>query len=96
MICNYMVRMGMPLTDAVRHFAVHRPPGIYKDDYIQALFKYNHFYRCAAPTANQSVPDSWREAPLAYCSLHRARYMAHVSAVYTSEDSHALEMKNEV
>ena len=45
MIANYMVRMGYPLPKAVRTFAVHRSPGIYKDDYIESLFKYNHFQR---------------------------------------------------
>ena len=33
---------GMSTSQAVSTFAAFRPPGIYKDSYIDQLFKYNH------------------------------------------------------
>ena len=30
----------------LRMFATCRPPGIYKDDYIEELFRYHHERRC--------------------------------------------------
>ncbi|KAK9804496.1 hypothetical protein WJX73_010638 [Symbiochloris irregularis] len=59
MISNYMVRMGYPLANAVRTFATHRSPGIYKDDYIQALFKYNHFRR--PKNLHTPARPAWKE-----------------------------------
>ena len=38
LICAYLVRwMKMPLLDAIKLFAQHRPPGIYKQDYLETL-----------------------------------------------------------
>ncbi len=42
MIVNFLVRQGMSVERALRIFAEHRPPGIYKEDYIRELYKYNH------------------------------------------------------
>ena len=43
MLANWMVRHeGMSTSQAVSTFAAFRPPGIYKDSYIDQLFKYNH------------------------------------------------------
>ncbi len=42
MIANYMVRSGESAIDAVKIFAQHRPPGIYKPHYLDRLFEYNH------------------------------------------------------
>ncbi|KAH9302911.1 hypothetical protein KI387_014494 [Taxus chinensis] len=40
MIVNYLVRtQGMSVKEAVERFAAARPPGIYKPDYIDALFR---------------------------------------------------------
>lgn len=49
MLVNYMVRQGMSVAQALHLFARHRPPGIYKADYIDALFKYNHELPCEGP-----------------------------------------------
>ena len=46
---NYMVRQGLSVAEALHLFAQHRPPGIYKADYVDALFKYNHELPCEAP-----------------------------------------------
>lgn len=48
MLVNYMVRQGISVAEALHLFAKHRPPGIYKADYIDALFKYNHEPPCEA------------------------------------------------
>jgi mRNA-capping enzyme len=43
MVVSYLVRLqGMSVEKALRVFADHRPPGIYKEDYIRDLYKYNH------------------------------------------------------
>ncbi|BDA47945.1 mRNA-capping enzyme [Coccomyxa sp. Obi] len=42
MVVSFMVRHGMSVEKALRIFAEHRPPGIYKEDYIRQLYKYNH------------------------------------------------------
>ncbi|KAL4187197.1 hypothetical protein AMTRI_Chr09g37890 [Amborella trichopoda] len=43
MIVNYLVRShGYSVTDALDVFADARPPGIYKPDYIDALFSFYH------------------------------------------------------
>ena len=42
MVVSFMVRHGMSVEKALRVFAEHRPPGIYKEDYIRELYKYNH------------------------------------------------------
>lgn len=43
MVVSYLVRlMGMSVEKALAVFAEHRPPGIYKEDYIRELYKYNH------------------------------------------------------
>ena len=47
MVASYLSRTieSKPLPAAVRHFATHRVPGIYKDDYLNSLFSYNHYKR---------------------------------------------------
>ena len=43
MIASVLVRvLGLSLHKAVGIFAQHRPAGIYKDEYIRALYKYYH------------------------------------------------------
>ena len=43
MITNWLMRTrGMTLAVALKTFADHRPAGIYKEDYIRALYKYYH------------------------------------------------------
>eukprot|EP00850_Spirogloea_muscicola_P016566 SM000135S27010 [mRNA] locus=s135:225419:230943:+ [translate_table: standard] len=43
MIAHYLMRtMSMHVANAVTIFATARPPGIYKDDYIQSIFKSYH------------------------------------------------------
>ena len=43
MITNWLMRTrGMALAVALKTFAEHRPAGIYKEDYIRALYKYYH------------------------------------------------------
>ena len=43
MIVSMLMRMeGMFLAEALHIFKEHRPAGIYKDDYIRALYKYYH------------------------------------------------------
>lgn len=43
MIASVLVRvLGLSLHKAVGVFAQHRPAGIYKDEYIKALYKYYH------------------------------------------------------
>lgn len=47
-IVNAMMRLcktGMAVERALRRFSQARPPGIYKDQYIQQLFKYHHEMR---------------------------------------------------
>uniref|UniRef100_A0A7R9V957 mRNA guanylyltransferase n=1 Tax=Chlamydomonas euryale TaxID=1486919 RepID=A0A7R9V957_9CHLO len=41
-LMRMMSEMGMTVDRAVRRFAEGRPPGIYKDGYLQDLFKYHH------------------------------------------------------
>lgn len=41
MIVNYLVRtQGMTVKEALQRFSAARPPGIYKQDYIDALFRF--------------------------------------------------------
>ena len=54
MLVNYMVRQGLSVAEALHLFAQHRPPGIYKADYIDALFKYNHELPWRGPRAHRS------------------------------------------
>lgn len=43
MIVNYLVRIhNMTVKEAVQRFAAARPPGIYKQEYIDALFRFYH------------------------------------------------------
>lgn len=43
MIVNYLVRIhSMTVKEAVQRFAAARPPGIYKQEYIDALFRFYH------------------------------------------------------
>lgn len=42
MVVSYLVRQGMSVERALRVFAAHRPPGIYKEDYVRALYTYYH------------------------------------------------------
>eukprot|EP00850_Spirogloea_muscicola_P006265 SM000029S10560 [mRNA] locus=s29:803350:809670:+ [translate_table: standard] len=43
MIAHYLMRtMSMHVANAISIFATARPPGIYKDDYIQSIFKSYH------------------------------------------------------
>ncbi len=39
---------GMTVKRALTRFAASRPPGVYKDHYINDLFKYYHEARCDA------------------------------------------------
>ncbi len=43
-----MVRFtqGLSVTEAIMQFRKLRPPGIYKEDYVQSLFDYYHERRC--------------------------------------------------
>ena len=67
MLCSWMVRYGgISVAEAVAKFAQARPPGIYKDDYIEELFRYNHERRPAnlkcppVPDFKAGEPDSPR------------------------------------
>ena len=42
MIVSALIRNGMVLSAALNCFSQHRPVGIYKDEYIRALYKYYH------------------------------------------------------
>ncbi|GMH26022.1 hypothetical protein Nepgr_027865 [Nepenthes gracilis] len=43
MIIHYLMRTRpMPVTEAIQKFAEARPPGIYKPDYIEALYTFYH------------------------------------------------------
>ncbi len=61
MLVNYMVRQGVGLSvaAALQVFAKHRPPGIYKPDYVDALFKYNHELPCGALLAAMLTALCW-------------------------------------
>ena len=67
MLCSWMVRYGgVSVAEALSRFAQARPPGIYKDDYIEELFRYNHERRPATlkcppvPDFKAGEPDSPR------------------------------------
>ena len=67
MLCSWMVRYGgISVAEALERFARARPPGIYKDDYIDELFRYNHERRPASlkcppvPDFKAGEPDSPR------------------------------------
>lgn len=67
MLVSWMVRYGgLSVADALARFAQVRPPGIYKDDYIDELFRYNHERRPASlkcppvPDFKAGEPDSPR------------------------------------
>ena len=47
MVVSFMVRQGMSVQRALRVFAEHRPPGIYKEDYVRELYRYYHEPLCA-------------------------------------------------
>ncbi|EIE27392.1 hypothetical protein COCSUDRAFT_34803 [Coccomyxa subellipsoidea C-169] len=61
--CQHLVR-SMSVERALRIFAEHRPPGIYKEDYIRELYKYNHeplpsgFQAPKLPAWKPEEPDS--------------------------------------
>ena len=59
MIANCLVRMkqNLGVPDALQLFAQTRPPGIYKNDYLNALFAYHHQRRCAAQGSRHGA---WR------------------------------------
>ena len=43
MIVSALVRLlGMTVTEAVKRFAQHRSPGIYKRHYLESLYSYYH------------------------------------------------------
>ncbi len=42
MIVSMLMRQGMYMRGALGLFTQHRPAGIYKDDYIRALYDYYH------------------------------------------------------
>ncbi|KAG0500627.1 hypothetical protein HPP92_000699 [Vanilla planifolia] len=43
MICHYLIRTKLcSVNDAIHQFEVARPPGIYKRDYIEALYSFYH------------------------------------------------------
>ena len=67
MLCSWMVRYGgISVAEALSKFAQARPPGIYKDDYIEELFRYNHERRPSSlkcppvPEFKAGEPDSPR------------------------------------
>ncbi|KAK9828737.1 hypothetical protein WJX72_001811 [[Myrmecia] bisecta] len=62
MIANYMLRNNMSMSDAVHTFAQHRPPGIYKCDYLDRLFKYAHEHR-PETARTPELPDWKANAP---------------------------------
>lgn len=60
-LVSLMLRLtqGLSVADAVTHFARNRPPGIYKEDYIQSLFDYYHERRCCTPAwLSQTIRSS--------------------------------------
>ena len=76
---NYMVRHGLSVAEALHVFAKHRPPGIYKADYIDALFKYNHELPCEAPAyKSRALPASFVDQdvnrPTSLCHPRRINY----------------------
>ena len=42
MIVSFLMRTGMSLRRALDMFTQHRPTGIYKDEYVRALYNYYH------------------------------------------------------
>ncbi|KAF5841082.1 protein-tyrosine phosphatase-like protein [Dunaliella salina] len=62
-IINTMVRLastvGFSIARCLKRFAMARPPGIYKDAYIDDLFRYHHECRAAAQVLTPPVP-SWK------------------------------------
>lgn len=42
MIVNMLVRKGLTVDQAIQAFSKVRSPGIYKADYLEKLFLYNH------------------------------------------------------
>lgn len=44
LMLRFMQRLSV--AEAVKQFAKLRPPGIYKEDYVQSLFDYYHEHRC--------------------------------------------------
>eukprot|EP00884_Botryococcus_braunii_P019053 jgi/Botrbrau1/5831/Bobra.0366s0013.1 len=64
MIVNLLVRKGLSVATAIQAFAKVRSPGIYKPDYLEKLFLYNHerkvldFRVPSVPLWKQQEPDS--------------------------------------
>lgn len=54
MIVSMLMRKGMSLGGALSTFKQHRPAGIYKDEYIRALYEYYHEPLCV-PIFPQSL-----------------------------------------
>lgn len=66
-LVSLMLRLtqGLSVADAITHFARNRPPGIYKEDYIQSLFDYYHERRPSAmgPPAMPPWKDEDEDPP---------------------------------
>ena len=70
MLANWMVRHeGMSTSQAVSTFAAFRPPGIYKDSYIDQLFKYNHEDRQGLKSIAWSISGRYDLEPASIQSL---------------------------
>ena len=80
---NYMVRHGLSVAEALHVFAKHRPPGIYKTDYIDALFTYNHELPCGAFAHGSCA----LHAPIVHGGRQRAGQTSH----FVSLQAHKLQ-----
>jgi hypothetical protein len=72
MIANFIMRVGInvkysenTLEEALNKFAHTRSPGIYKDHYIEQLYKYHHMRRCGNDAVNHDPSDfyEWGRNP---------------------------------
>ena len=70
MVVSFMVRQGMSVQRALRVFAEHRPPGIYKEDYVRELYRYYHEPLCAA---HSLAFLSLQQRPVKLCLEEAAR-----------------------
>lgn len=60
MIVHYLIRTKLcSVTEALHEFEVARPPGIYKRDYIEALYSFYH--ECPKKLVCPSTPD-WKRS----------------------------------
>lgn len=60
-LASLMLRMDprLNVADAVTTFAKLRPPGIYKEDYVQSLFDYYHERRCDIVWSTVPYAHTW-------------------------------------